>query len=69
MTISDKQLDKEMEAAVDANHRRARMAAEGKAQMCEDSTRFSRHAISVIGAVLFTVAIILAVVAWVLHFT
>lgn len=69
MTISDKQLDKEMEAAVDANHLRARRAAEGKAQMCEDCPRFSRHAISVIGSVLFTAAIMLAVVTWILYFT
>lgn len=66
MIISDSQLTAAMEAAVDANHRRARAAAEPVSPEL-DQSRLSRRALNVLGGVLWTAVMALAVAACIIY--
>ena len=66
MIISDSQLTAAMEAAVDANHRRAKAAAE-PVPAEPDQSRLSRRALNVLGGVLWTAVMALAVAACLIY--
>ena len=68
MIISDSQLTAAMEAAVDANHRRARARAAAEPVSSElDQSRLSRRALNVLGGVLWTAVMALAVAACIIY--
>lgn len=66
MIISDSQLTAAMEAAVDANHRRARAAVE-PAPAEPDRPRLGRRALNVLGGVLMTAIMALAAAACIIY--
>lgn len=66
MKMSDKQWEACVMGLVDANHRRARAAAE-PVSSAPDQSRLSRRALNVLGGVLWTAVLALAFVACLIY--
>lgn len=66
MKMSDKQWEAYVMGLVDANHRRARAAAE-PVSSAPDQSRLSRRALNVLGGVLWTAVMALAVAACLIY--
>ena len=64
--MTDKQWEAYVMGLVDANHRRARAAAE-PVSSAPDQSRLSRRALNVLGAVLWTAVLALAFVACLIY--
>lgn len=66
MKMSDKQWEAYVMGLVDANHRRARAAAE-PVSSAPDQSRLSRRVLNVLGGVLWTAVLALAVAACLIY--